>query len=52
MSSLVRRIQKRIAKGQGFFRHRDGLIYNSQLEVVGTRWPQVQAPTRPIEEKG
>ena len=46
MSSLVRRIQKNIAKGQGFYRGRDGLIYNSNDEPVGKHWPQVAAPTK------
>lgn len=45
MSSLVRRIQKRIAKAQGFVRHTDGFIYNNQGEQVGRHWPQVSAPT-------
>ena len=63
MSSLVRRIQKNIAKSQGFYRGpcrnpemREAagkgpeLIYNSDDEPVGYHWPQVAAPTRPVEE--
>ena len=56
MSSLVRRIQKNIAKAQGFKRfkkdpkdERFGLIVNTNDEVVGKHWPQVSAPTRPIK---
>lgn len=46
MSSLVRRIQKNIAKSQGFYRSRvTGLIHNSDGEGVGGFWPQVAAPT-------
>ena len=56
MSSLVRRIQKNIAKAQGFYRSTDKkevpmpdgtvleieykCIRNSDKKVVGTRWPQ------------
>ncbi len=63
MSSLVRRIQKRIAKSQGFYRSRAdiyfdrdargdvinslGYIHNSDGDRVGLHWPQVKAPTRP-----
>lgn len=58
MSSLVRRIQKRIARGMGFYRSTDTIgenkqvkvIRNSDGDVVGFRWPQVQAPTKPKEE--
>lgn len=46
MSSLVRRIQKGIARGQGFYRGADGLIHNSKDEPVGKLWPQVSFPTR------
>lgn len=46
MSSLVRRIQKKIARSQGYYRSRvDGKIHNSDQEPVGYRWPQVAAPT-------
>ncbi len=58
MSSLIRRLQKRIAKSQGFYRSRGdvwtdphgehtlGYIHNSDGDRVGLHWPQVQAPTR------
>lgn len=62
MSSFVRRIQKGIAKAQGFRRayenvmttdstgivhyHTVPVIRNSNDETVGTRWPQVKAPTK------
>lgn len=62
MSSFVRRVQKGIAKAQGFYRstlditHKgdDGVetietikvIRNSDKEVVGRHWPQVSAPTK------
>jgi hypothetical protein len=62
MSSFVRRIQKRIAKAQGFYRstltipftEEDGtettktikVIKDSNGDVIGTRWPQVKAPTK------
>lgn len=63
MSSLVRRIQKNIAKAQGFYRGpsrneeireatgkmANEFIYNSDDEPVGYHWPQVAAPTRPKE---
>lgn len=61
MSSFVRRIQKRIARDQGFYRSRGdvffvrdhlgdvveslGYIHNSDNERVGLHWPQVKAPT-------
>lgn len=62
MSSLVRRIQKRIAISQGFHRSRNdthfqrdmngdvvnslNYIHNSDGERAGLHWPQVSAPTR------
>lgn len=65
MSSLVRRIQKRIAKAQGFYRSRGdvyyerdhkgdvvtqlGYIHNTDAERVGLHWPQVKAPTSKFE---
>ncbi len=65
MSSLVRRIQKRIARSQGFYRskaevyyERDhkgdvvrslGYILNTDAERVGLHWPQVAAPTSKFE---
>lgn len=62
MSSLVRTIQKRIAKGMGFYRgpslnpeirkavgKKDReFIYNSDDEPVGYQYPQVAAPTKEV----
>lgn len=59
MSSLVRRIQKNIAKAQGFHKsltqtvtNKAGqvkrLVVNSDGEPVGHLWPQVSAPTKEI----
>lgn len=48
MSSLVRRIQKNIARSQGYYRAMDGNIRNSDNEIVGKHWPQVAAPTRKV----
>lgn len=46
MSSFIRRIQKNIAKGQGFRRDlKTGLIVNSDGEAVGKHWPKVYHPT-------
>lgn len=50
MSSLVRRIQKNIAKGQGF--RRDPVsrkIVNSNGEEVGIYWPKVAYPTKEVK---
>lgn len=50
MSSLLRRLQKNIAKGQGYRRDRKtGMIVNSDGESVGPHWPQVAAPTRKVK---
>ena len=54
MSSLIRRIQKKIAKKQGMTRNKEGFIVNSNGDVVGVGanfnyWPQVSAPTRQKE---
>lgn len=46
MSSFVRRLQKNIAKAQGFYRGQKGLIYDSNNEPVGKHWPKVAAPTK------
>lgn len=46
MSSLVRRIQKRIARDQGYQRDKEGFIINSDGDRIGRRWPQVAAPTK------
>lgn len=46
MSSLVRKIQKNIAKAQGFRRNKDGFICDSNGDVVSKHWPQVSAPTK------
>ena len=61
MSSLIRTIQKRIAKARGFKKKEvpvgtddDGntvyasRVVNSNDEVVGKRWPQVKAVTREV----
>lgn len=45
MSSLVRRIQKNIARSQGYYRDMDGNIRDSNNDIVGKHWPQVAAPT-------
>lgn len=60
MSSLVRTIQKRIARGMGFYRGPSRnpeirkvvgkqdrkFVYNSDDEPVGYHYPQVSAPTK------
>lgn len=47
MSSMLRRIQKNIAKGQGYYRNKmTNLIHDSNNEPVGPHWPKVSAPTR------
>lgn len=46
MSSLVRKIQKNIAKAQGFYRNKAGNICNSSDEEIGKHWPKVSVPTK------
>lgn len=47
MSSLVRRIQKNIAKSMGYRRDRTtGDIVTVDGDSVSKRWPQVSAPKR------
>ena len=47
MSSILRRIQKNIAKGQGYRRDtKTGMIVDSNGDSVGPHWPKVSAPTR------
>lgn len=48
MSSLPRRIQKRIAKSMGYIRDpKSGDILDSQGESVGKYWPKVSAIRNP-----
>lgn len=50
MSSLIRRIQKKIAKGQGYYRNKsDGLIYDKDGNLSGPHWPKVAYPTKKKE---
>lgn len=47
MSSFLRKIQKNIAKGQGFRRDpKTGDIVNSDGDSVGKYWPKAYAPTK------
>lgn len=47
MSSFIRRLQKNIAKGQGFMRDvKTGNIVDSNGNAVGKHWPKVAATTR------
>lgn len=51
MSSMLRRMQKKIAKGMGYYRcPMTGKIRNSAHEIVGQHWPKVHAPTREVKK--